>query len=325
MNRHIVDVDLVRERASATPDELGAKFRQETRDESSRSDAPDEASYQGVAAADSHLEGLRDEQTWFARAVMHPEEAPAAVSSGEANRVLTAGPRLGAMDRLEVYRRSYHSRLVECLADDYSVLQTALGESDFERLCRAYIARHPSGGPSLNFFGRKFESFCRDEAPEPFPLRDFVADLAALEWAIVEVIHAPSSEPLTLEGLRDVPIEAWASARLVPNSAFRLLSFANPVNGYFQAVRDGTAPPVPSPRPSATVVYRSGPTVWRMDLTVPMFEVLSGLVAGETLSAALSRAAASFGAIDEQEASQRVLTWFRDWVGSGLFGRVEVR
>ncbi len=324
MNRHVVDVESVRERASATPGELGGKIHQESRETRTRSGGLNEASCEERGATDSRLEGLRDEQTWFARAVMRSEEAPAAVSSSEANRVLTAGPRLGALDRLEVYRRSYHARLIECLADDYSVLQTALGESDFEKLCRAYIARHPSEGPSLNFFGRRFESFCRDEAPAPFPLRHFAADLAALEWAIVEVIHAPSSEPLTLEGLREVPIEAWASARLVPNSAFRLLSFVNPVNGYFQAVRDGTMPAIPSPRPSATVVYRSGPTVWRMDLTVPMFEVLSGLVSGETLSAALSRAAASFGAIDEQEASQRVLTWFRDWVGSGLFGRVEV-
>jgi hypothetical protein len=58
-----------------------------------------------------------------------------------------------------------------------------------------------------------------------------------------------------------------------------------------------------------------------MDLTVPMFDVLSALVAGETLAASLSKAEASFGA----KAAERVLGWFRDWVGSGLFARVQLR
>jgi len=326
VNRHVVDVDLVRERASATPADLGARPTQAVRDvfpdprraPISRADA-------AHARRDPPLGDLRQRQQWFARAVMTPETGDPAVSDDEASRELTDGPRLRALDRLEIYRRSYHSRLVECLADDYPVLKGALGETAFEDMCRGYIARHPSEGPNLNFFGRHLERFCRDEVLSPFPLRPFASDLAALEWAIVEVIHAPSSDPLTLDGLRDVPMGAWAEARLVPTSAFRLRSFENPVNGYFQAVREGRSPVVPSPQRSATVVYRSGPTVWRMDLTVPMFEVLSALVDGETLSMSLSRAEQGFGPIEEQQAAESVLGWFRDWVGSGLFARVELR
>jgi hypothetical protein len=119
-------------------------------------------------------------------------------------------------------------------------------------------------------------------------------------------------------------MEAWATARLVPNSAFRLLRFDSPANAYFQAVREGKHPPLPTTDPSATVVYRSGATVWRMDLTVPMFDVLSALAAGDTLATSLARAEASFGTIDEQEVAQQVLGWFREWVGSGLFVRVQV-
>ena len=325
MNRHVVDVDLARERASATPADLGAKRRQPAGEIRDRSGVANAGTSAAQARLDPDLGGLRHQQLWFARAVMTPELAAAVVTDDDASYVLTDGPRLRALDRLEIYRRSYRSRLIECLADDYSVLKGALGEAAFEDLCQRYIARHPSEAPNLNFFGRHLEGFCRDEAPSPFPLRQFAGDLASLEWAIVEVIHAPSSAPLTLDGLRDVPASAWAAARLVPSSAFRLLSFENPVNRYFQAVREGKAPTLPSAQRSATVVYRSGPTVWRMDLTVPMFEVLSALVAGETLAASLSRAEASFGAIDEQQAAERVLGWFRDWVGGGLFGGVELR
>ena len=166
--------------------------------------------------------------------------------------------------------------------------------------------------------------FCRTEAPSPSRSARSRPTSATLEWTIVEVIHAPASEPLTAEGLRDVPIEAWAGARLVANTASKLLAFEYPVNAYFQAVRTGGDPPLPAPATSATVVYRSGPSVWRMDLTVPMFEVLHALFAKETLETALERGHAALGDLDETKAAERVLSWFREWVSSGLFAGVEL-
>jgi hypothetical protein len=312
VNRHFVDVLGVLERASATPTTAREK-RRPAHGGRTRHERPA-----------THPAGLRQGQQWFADAITMPESEPAAVSDEEAEQMLTPGPRLSAIERLEIYRRGYHARLVECLADDYPVLKHALGDVAFEDLCRAYIAGHPSRGPNLNVFGRRMARFCLGEAPSPFPRRSFAADLAALEWAIVEVIHAPSSEALTLEGLGDVPAQAWEGARLVANPASRVLRFEHPVNAYFQAVRDGRTPSVPAGELSATVVYRSGATVWRMDLTAPMFDVLSSLVAGETLVASLSRAEGSAGEVDEQVMAQRVTGWFREWVGSGLFARVEL-
>ncbi|MBV9947252.1 MAG: putative DNA-binding domain-containing protein, partial [Myxococcales bacterium] len=224
----------------------------------------------------------------------------------------------------DIYRRAYHARLIECLTDDYPVLAHALGEPGFERLCRAYIAAHPSGNPSLNFFGRHMAAFCREADPSLLRRRDFAADLAALEWAIVEVIHAPSSAPLTVDGLREVPLEAWAEARLTPNSAFRLLTFDHPVNAYFQAFREERDPAIPAPERAATAVYRSGRTVWRMDLTPPMHDVLSALATGETLEASLARAESGLAEADDEQAAARVLGWFREWVQSGLFARIDL-
>jgi hypothetical protein len=47
------------------------------------------------------VSGLRDTQEWFARAVMAGERLD------EAPQRLTAGPKLGARERLDVYRRGY--------------------------------------------------------------------------------------------------------------------------------------------------------------------------------------------------------------------------
>jgi hypothetical protein len=270
---------------------------------------------------------LRAAQTWFAQAVMTPESHDFSAATLEAHRRLTAGPRLDAGERLAIYRRAYHARLIECLADDYPTLQAAIGHDAFEALARAYVVEHPSMGPNLNSFGRHMAAFCaaRDESVDGSSVpAEFAANLAALEWAIVEVIHAPSSAPLSLDALGQVPPEQWAGARLESTPALRIVRAAYPVNGYYQATRDENAPAIPGSAPSSTAVYRSGPTVWRMDLTPPMLELLVRLTSDECLSDALEGAIAMFGDVSEDVAAQRVMAWFREWVSSGLFSRVHL-
>ncbi len=303
MSRQAIDVSVRFERASATPE---GEARQPARHPHHRAKAV-EAQHDG---------SLRGQQQWFSRAIFGPDEAV------DVEERLTPGPSLGARERLDIYRRGYLLRLLECLADDYPAVQHALGEERFEALCTLYIEQHPSQGPNLNVFGRHMEAFCRGPARSHF--RDageagFIADLAALEWAIVEVIHAPSEEPLTLEGLGRIAPDAWGEVRLVPNTSVRQLRFDYPVNAYFQACRGNETPDVPAAERSMLAVYRSGRTIWRQDLTAPMYEVLSALVAKEKLGHALARAESALKGLDQAQAMQQVSQWFRDWVSSGLF------
>ncbi len=287
---------------------------------------------------------LRSLQQWFAAGVMTPESEVAPRGAAQAPALLTAGPRLGALGRFEIYRRAYHARLVECLADDYPVLRHALGEAEFDLLCRAYIERHPSTDPNLNGFGKSMAQFCALHAPEPFAHRSFATDLARLEWAIVEVIHAEGVDPLTTGRLSAVAPESWAKARLVVTPALRLLRSSFPVNAYYQSVRAGGVersavdkdglpeggganevahPCVPLADPSAVVVYRNGATIWRMDLEDAAFDLLQALASGKSLGSALDETAGSLDGDGEEAAAQRVMGWFRDWVSSGLFSDVQ--
>jgi hypothetical protein len=316
------------ERASATPEvrarrsAVGELANADSRQrETSSSQSPALPNAEGARATGGSL-ALHDQQRWFAGAVMTPESHPLPSGATAVERVLTAGPRLSALDRLEIYRRAYHARLIECLADDYPALQSALGAEAFDGLCRAYIERHPSTGPNLNAFGQSMPSFCRT-AEAACRESAFAADLATLEWAIVEVIHARSAPAVTIEALHAIPVDRWADARLIPTPAFRLLRFAYPVNAYFQSFRQGTTPLVPALAGSSLLVYRSGPTVWRMPLTEPMVLLLEATAQGETLGTSLERAAASLTDVPEEVAGARVMGWFRDWVSSGLFCDVE--
>jgi len=306
----------VHERASATPSRAQLEDLSVDRKNSTEETQPIRVS-------------LRDVQEWFAASVTHPEGLRQGITAhtllkrdDDLERLITASDRLSAFQRLSVYHHGYHARLVECLADDYPAVQWAMGEEAFEALCHAYVERHPSRSPSLNFFGRHMSAFLRtyDHAQ-----RDFLAELATLEWALVEVLHAAPAPTLSLAALSAIPPEKWAFARLPRAQTVRLLRFAYPVNAFFQAWRRDERPTIPEPRASATAVYRQELTLWRLDLTPEMTRLLEALFADETLGDALARLETDESNEEQMAEVQRnVMSWFRTWVEGGVFARIDV-
>jgi hypothetical protein len=240
--------------------------------------------------------------------------------------IVTPSARLTAAERLDIYQSGYCARLVECLADDYPALAASLGADRFEELAHAYVRRHPSRSPNLNAFGRHMPSFCRESDVLADAERVFYAELAMLEWAIVEVIHAEAAKPLDAAVLQKMTPDAWATARFARSEAVRLLHFAYPVNAFFQEFRsskDGTPPKIPERASTATVVYREGPTVWRMDLTPAMARVLGALLDEATIIDALGRMGTDETDAEAlAEAERSVMVWFREWVSGGMFAEL---
>jgi hypothetical protein len=273
---------------------------------------------------------LRDVQVWMVGAITG---ADADASAHDVEKYVTAGPRLSAAGRFDIYRSGYHARLVECLLDDYPVLAAVLddvADDQFAALCRAYVDRHPSASPNLNGFGRHMASFCREVQLEGFPgfdaLRVFASELAALEWALVEVLHAETAAPLEISALQALPPEAWAGARFIKNEAIRVFRFEYPVNAVFIANRiDELVPEIPAPSPNAIAVYRKDMSLWRMELTPAMLGVLEPLLAGKSLGEALATIEAEV--TDPEVLAQtgaNLMVWFREWVDAGFFTRIEL-
>ena len=238
---------------------------------------------------------LRDLQRWFAAASTHPRGA--AAGSREASHALgapaaeleswiTRGPGLSALERLQIYNEGYFARLVECLIDDYPALNHAIGAASFERLARAYIQQYPSRSPSLNAYGRRMSAFCRGR---PDPWSAFASDLARLEWALVELVHAPAGSKLAPDALSRIPTERWPFVRFLPSPALSLLDFGFPVNEFYQAFRDGGEPELPAARTSATAVFRDGLRLWRLDLSETAAGLLRDLIHGMPLGPAIER------------------------------------
>ena len=261
---------------------------------------------------------LRDLQRWFAAVTTSPApltEAIAAaplpaVDGGVANAAwIRSSDRRSAEQSLQVYRHAYYARLTDCLRDDYPALAGALDQA-FVPLCRRYIACFPPRSPSLNRFGEHMAAYCRTETG---PHADFYAELAQLEWAIVEVIHAQDAQPLSPAELGALSPEAWAQRVLVPNPALRLLLTEYPVNAYYQAFREQACPAVPAPEASVVVVRRRGGPVTREPETIRSGNLLKLLLQSEPIGRALEAAAG--GGMSVSEVSQ----CFERWLSHGYF------
>ncbi len=239
---------------------------------------------------------LRGQLAWFQEAVTAPT-APAADGA------------LSRPDLLEVYRYAYRARLEEALDDDFEAVRVPAG-ARWPRLVAGYLRDCPPVSRTLNDYGARFPGWLRARR------LGLLADLATLEWALVEVLHAPAAPVLDRAALARVPLAAWAKARFAMAGTLRVVTSPWPVNDVLAAVRAGEVPPRPRRQASVTVVYRRDFDLWRQPLSAQAHGVLAALMAGQTLGQALAT-------VPEDEAPE-VLGWFSHWVACGFFAAVRL-
>lgn len=233
--------------------------------------------------------------------------------------VFTDGANLDAAACLGIYHYAYHARLIECLIDDYPCVQAFVGTERFEELARAYIASTPSQHPNLNGYGAGFANWLR-KSRRPLTNRRCIAEIAELEWHLVEVLHAEAAPNLDPAALAAIPMEAWADMCLRPSATLRLLETKYPVNTVYQHWREDKPLHLPVARGSAVAIYRQGYRLWRMDLSPLTHSLLKDLINGMPLGTALDRCATAGANIPDL--IPRVMEWFQSWVSGGFFAAV---
>jgi Putative DNA-binding domain len=265
---------------------------------------------------------LGAQQRWLFERVT--ERAPGAGEARDRAITLDAagwvrGGRVPAGERIEVYRRGYFARLVECLADDYPAVEQALGASNFEALCLDFIDAHPPPSASLNYYGAPFAEFIASGAA---PNATWVSELGRLEWAVVEAIHADAEAVLDPTALGALQEADWARARLLASPALRVLCTRYPVHRYYRAFLEGNEPALPDLEPSVIAVCRRGNDVWRLSVAAPFATLLGHLVAGMPLASALE--AVSSVELGGQASGDELLRVFSEWVACGFFAAIAI-
>ena len=128
--------------------------------------------------------------------------------------------KMGAEERLAIYRNSVFSNLRGALRDSYPVVFRLLGETFFNHAADEYARSCPSVSGDLQDFGGDFSGFL--EKFGPCAELHYLPDVARLEWAWDQAFHAAGHAPLALERFGAIPPEHYAGLyfRLHPSCTF---------------------------------------------------------------------------------------------------------
>jgi len=250
--------------------------------------------------------------------------------------------RASAEARVDVYRYMYGARLVEALQSQYPCLAAALGDGRFAAVVHGYAGRHPSRHPSIRELGRgladDLEAAANPELSQELPAAA-LADLARLEWARADVFDAVDEDTLTVERLRELSPDAFATLGLGRIEASRLLTVRHPVCAWWDELAplstasdppeggvdrrasgaDGcgaAAAGAPAPGRQAILIWRQGVSVYHRPVDPPEERALAALGLGSTLGALCEPLADA--SEPEDVLVQLVFGWLWTWARDGL-------
>lgn len=209
---------------------------------------------------------------------------------------------------LSVYRHAYRARLRECVEDDFTAVARVLGERAFTAVADAFIAAHPPCDATLNAYGRFFAPWL---ATTRLAARVRLAELARLEWALVEALHAPLAPALSGADLAQVAPHAWGGITLRVAPSLRLIACRFTTNALYEAFRAGRPLPSAQRKRGGVAVIRQRDGLQRFALDALETRVLGSLLAKATLAEAL-------GGLPAKHA-QAIQPAFTRWVAQGFF------
>ncbi len=162
------------------------------------------------------------------------------------------GDAIAAADRIAIHRHTAQHALVKTLALSHPVVQKLVGAEFFEGASRCYLEQAWPDTAWLDAFGAGFAPFL--ESFPPAATIPYLSDVARLEWAVHEALHAKDAAKLDLARLTTVPSEQSGSLRFVAHPSLRLLALGYAADEIWRAVIDdddaafSALNPVPTPR-----------------------------------------------------------------------------
>lgn len=211
--------------------------------------------------------------------------------------------RVGLDPRVHVYAWIYFARLHDTLRDDFPRVAAYVGDEAFACLVADYLDAHPSENPSLRFLGERLPAFL---AKHPLSTRaPGAADLAALDWARVEVFDEAHAAVIAFEP----GVVATATLGAVP--ALRLIRTQHRVEEVWRQADRGEAHALCEPGEERLVVWRRGFVVHHRAVDEAEESALRALVEGASFADLCERFAAAEG--DVSACAERVIACLRQW------------
>lgn len=139
--------------------------------------------------------------------------------------------------RLAIYRNTARSTLLTALRLSFPAVQALVGPECFEGAARRFIEQNFPTSAQLDAYGATFPDFL-EQTPQLASL-SYLPDTGRLEWAVNEVLHAPDTKTIEIEGLHEWGKPEIQEIRFSSNPAVRLVQSAFPVDAIWRAVLTG--------------------------------------------------------------------------------------
>lgn len=182
------------------------------------------------------MTALLEFQRTLAQAVMQPLTARDNMRRANSDGVALVKPnsRLTAFERLEIYNRSYWSRVLDAFSEDFPGVRALVGAPSFDRLRRAYLADCPSESFTMRDLGQHLVAWLEAHPAYTEPQAEVVLDMAKLEWAEIESFDAAEHERLAPQDIAG--LDPGASLHLQPH--VRLLEVTHAVDSLIFEIRE---------------------------------------------------------------------------------------
>jgi hypothetical protein len=258
---------------------------------------------------------------WVERLLYRLITAPSGVAEGLANekslapegleRVIAGDERLSAEERVDIYANMYFYRLLDVLKEDFPATLAMVGAERFHNLVTGYLIEYPPAHFSISYAGNHLADFIHEHPlREEFP---FLADLARVERALIEVFHAPGAVPLDAPQMRALPPKDWPALKLRLSPAHQILELEWDVAPILKAVEEGVEPSQPTRREIRMLVWRNSNRVYYRAIDSAERAALDAIGKGTTFAEMCEVIASGVEDGDPSVAiNQRLETWLRD-------------
>lgn len=201
--------------------------------------------------------------------------------------------------RFAVYRNNVVVSLIDALADTYPVVAQLVGETFFRAMAREYVCAHPPSTPVLAHYGGDFAAFIEGFPPAaPVP---YLADVARVEWAYLQALHAPDAPVLTAAALQAALAdpERLPALRLHLHPSLHVLRLRHAAVSIWAAHHGhGALETIDPTRAECAVVVRTDLVVHVIPVEEAALAVLDDIAAGWPLGAVLERLTARAAPLD---------------------------
>jgi hypothetical protein len=282
------------------------------------------------------MTALLEFQRTLARAVMQPLSTRDNMKRGAEDGIALVKPnsRMSSFERLEIYNRSYWSRVLSAFSEDFPGVRALVGAKRFDRLRRSYLADCPSESFTMRDLGKHLATWMERNSSLVGENYGAALEMAKLEWAEIESFDAAEHERLTPADV--AALDPASALHLQPH--LRLIEAGNEVDRLLLEIREAAKRTQALPRafsmkrmeaarsaiPLYIAVHRFELVVHYKRLDREMFLLVSALAEGCAIAEAVE-AAYSDSTLTPEACQQHIQDSFALFAALGWFCKFNPR